>query len=113
MRRLLTAFAAVACAAAAPAYAAGSGEVGHIEVTDDGTVQMLYSVPGAPGGTTPDLDSIRVTVAGKPVEASASPVRSGQIKRTTVLALDVSESMRGDRFAAAKQAANLYLRAAP
>jgi tight adherence protein B len=115
MRRLLIALAVGACAASAavPAYAAGTGEVGHIEVTDDGTVQMLYSMPGAPSGTTPDLNSIRVSVAGKPVEASASPVRSGQIKRTAVLALDVSDSMRGDRFAAAKQAANLYLRAAP
>jgi tight adherence protein B len=110
MKRLLAALGAVALiATAAPAYAAESGQIDHVESTDDGKVKLLYSVPGG----APDLDSVQVTVDGQPVEASAAPVQAGQIQRTAVLALDVSDSMRGERFAAAQQAARTYLESAP
>ena len=35
------------------------------------------------------------------------------MRRTTVLAIDTSNSMRGERIAAAKQAATLFLETAP
>jgi tight adherence protein B len=115
MRRLLGAVAVglVAVLGATPAYGVGSGQIDHLEVADDGRVQMLYSLPGSGGVTAPDLDSVRVTVAGEPVEATASAVEAGEVQRTAILALDVSASMRGARFAAAKDAALAFLAAAP
>ena len=92
-----------------PVHAAGSGSIDHVE-TDGRAVKMLYSVPTQ---TLPDLDSIAVTAAGSVRRAGARFVSAGDVKRTVVLALDVSSSMRGERFAAAKHAALAYLRVAP
>ncbi len=95
---------------ALPASAAGAGSIDHIE-NRGSTVKMLFSVPAE--ATAPELDTVSVRVDGTEVEATAAPVKAGQIKRSTVLALDVSNSMRGDRFEAAKDAALTYLAAAP
>jgi tight adherence protein B len=112
MRRLLTAvFAgAFSLAPVIPASAAGAGSIDHVEASGK-TVKMLFSVPAE--ATAPDLDSVVVKVGGNAVVATASPVEAGEIKRTTVLALDVSDSMSGERFEAAKQAALTYLDSAP
>ena len=74
---------------------------------------MLLAVDGIPAGEAPELDGISVTVDGEPVEATAEPVKAGEIDRTTVLALDASQSMKGERFEAAKAAAKAFLEAAP
>jgi tight adherence protein B len=95
------------------AHADGAGQIDHVEVAENGTVKMLYSVPGLASGTSPELDSLRVRVAGTPVDATASPLKAGEVERAAILALDVSQSMRGERFAAAKEAALAYLGAAP
>jgi len=115
MRRLLgvVAVTLLTLVAAPAAFADSTGQIDHLEVAPDGSVKMLYSVPGLARGTAPDLDSVRVEVGGKAVAASASPVEAGEVERTSVLALDVSDSMRGDRFEAAKQAALTYLDEAP
>jgi tight adherence protein B len=112
MRRLLgTALAgAFALLPALPAHAAGVGSIDHLE-SSGGTVKMLFSLPSE--APSPDLDTVAVRVDGKTVDATASAVEAGQIKRSTVLALDVSNSMAGERFAAAKEAAVTYLAAAP
>ncbi len=85
---------------AAPAQAADGIDIGHSEVADDGTVSLLLDVDHLPAGGSPDLDSIEVTVDGKPVEATAAAVKAGQVARTTVLTLDTSDSMRGARIRA-------------
>ncbi|MPZ95816.1 MAG: VWA domain-containing protein [Propionibacteriales bacterium] len=114
LRPLLAAGAALGLLlTAAPAYAAGDAEIDHVETTKDGTVRMLVSVPGLPAGVAADLDSVAVTVDGKPVESNAKSVQGGTIDRTTILAIDASGSMRGDRFTAAKAAAQTYLESAP
>ncbi len=115
--RTLGALAAVPLLVAAPlaAHAADDGgRIDHVE-TDGDSVSVLYSVPGLPSGVTPDPDSVTVTMDGKPVEATAKTVAdSGEtVRRTAILAIDVSKSMEGDKFAAAQDAARAYVDAAP
>jgi tight adherence protein B len=115
--RTLGALLSVPLLAAAPlaAHAADTGgRIDHVE-TDGDSVSVLYSVPGLPSGVTPDTDSITVTMDGKEVDATAKTVAdSGEtVRRTAVLAIDVSKSMEGDKFAAAQDAARAYVAAAP
>ncbi|HET7387883.1 MAG TPA: type II secretion system F family protein [Nocardioidaceae bacterium] len=98
---------------AAPAYAA-QGSIDHVE-TSNGAIQVLYSLPGA-GGTQPDLGSLKVSLEGKSVKASAKLATEAgtTIKRTTILAMDVSNSMgKNHKFTEAQQAAEAFLKAAP
>ncbi|MDP9443233.1 MAG: type II secretion system F family protein, partial [Actinomycetota bacterium] len=96
-----------------PAYAAGNGSIDYVETTKDGDVRLLFSVDGLPAGVAPDLDSVEVSVDGQPVDATAAPAEAGSIARTTVLALDVSNSMAGAKFTAAKEAAAAFIDTAP
>lgn len=90
------------------------GRIDHVE-TADGEVNVLFSVPGLPSGVSADPDTLTVTMDGSAVEAEATPVQeSGQsVRRTALLAIDVSISMRGTKFAGAKQAALAYIDNAP
>ncbi|HEU4812496.1 MAG TPA: type II secretion system F family protein [Nocardioides sp.] len=108
-----TAAVALALIAAGPAVAADGVNVDHVEVADDGTVSVLLAVDGLTAGVTPDLDGIGVTVDGQAVDVVASPIAAGRIERTTVLALDASESMRGAPFAQARAAAKEFIDSAP
>lgn len=87
----------------------GTGDTGDV-------VQVLFSLPGVTRAADLDLDSLAVTVDGRPVEAGAelAAQAGGALRRTTVLAIDASNSMaRGDRFAEARRAAEAFLAAAP
>ncbi len=96
--------------AGAPAQAADEATIGHVETTDDG-LSILVSVPA---GSQVDLKGVKVTVDGEDVPATASPATGeGAIRRTTVLAIDVSKSMKGERFAAAQIAAKTFLDTVP
>jgi tight adherence protein B len=88
------------------------GEIDHVE-SREGRVDLLFSVPDS--GGAPDLDSVQVSVDGKPVRAEASSASedSGTIRRTAVLAIDVSKSMTGAPFAQAQRAALTFLDIAP
>lgn len=94
------------------AFAADEIDIDHVE-SDGGTVSMLLGVDQLPGGVTPDLDSITVTVDGDAVDATAETVEGGQVERTTVLVLDASNSMAGEKLAAATSAIDFYLESAP
>lgn len=101
--------------ATAPSFAAEvvSGRIDHVE-TGDEQIQVLYSVPGLPADVNPDLDTIQVTYGGEPIEATAKASSDKQsVKRTSVLTIDVSNSMKGDAFEAAKTAALTYIDTAP
>jgi tight adherence protein B len=114
MRRLLAALGAATCTLlAVPAHAADEGRIDHVEVAEDGGVKLLFSLPDGAEASSSVLGGLRVSVAGEPVDAEASTVSSGDVRRTAVLALDVSKSMRGARFQAAQQAALAFLDAAP
>jgi tight adherence protein B len=80
-------------------------------------MQVLVSLEDLPDGATPDLDTLTVQVGIQNLQATAglaSDAGAGSaIQRTAVLALDASASMRGERFAAAKEAAWAFTEAAP
>jgi tight adherence protein B len=105
--------AAGAAALAAPAHAdgpGGSATIDHAETSGD-ALKLLVSVPGS---APVDLDSVSVTLHGKAVDATAADAaRTDDVRRTTVLAIDTSNSMKGTRIAEAKRAALAYLDAVP
>lgn len=114
-RRRLSALGALAAAfaftlAAAPAHAADGATIDHTEFSP-GKVKLLVTVPGS---SEVDLSSVAVTIDGAKTAAKATPAEtSDDVRRTTVLAIDVSGSMDGPRIEAAKSAALTYLDAVP
>ncbi|TIC81305.1 VWA domain-containing protein [Nocardioides sp. GY 10113] len=106
--------AAAALALAGPATAADGGlDIDHVEVAPDGTVSAVVGIDAAGGAAASDLATVEVTVDGEAVDASAETIAAGDVGRTTVLAIDASDSMRGARLAAAEAAALAFLDAAP
>jgi tight adherence protein B len=91
--------------------------VGHIDHVEShrGTEQVLFSIDGLPASVAPDLASVAVALDGDPANATAAPAAggAGQIKRSAVVVVDVSRSMRGTSFAEAKAAALTFIDQAP
>jgi tight adherence protein B len=118
--RLLTVVAGAALAgglsaglAAADDASAPQGRLDHVQ-HDDVQVQALFSVPGLPSDVSPDPSTVQVSFNGEPIDAAAENVDAGTtVKRTSILTIDVSRSMAGPRFDAAKQAALAYIDTAP
>ncbi len=105
---------AAALVVAAPATAAdGSLDIDHVEVASDGTVSAVVGIGAATGASKSDLSTVQVTVDGTTVDAAAETIAEGDVQRTTVLAIDASDSMRGSRIAAAQAAALAFVAAAP
>ncbi|RNL64235.1 VWA domain-containing protein [Nocardioides marmoriginsengisoli] len=110
--RLLAATGVAALGLLAPgtAHAAGDATIDHSELRGD-TLRLLVSVRG---DADVDLGSTKVTLGGDAVEATAElAASSDKVRRTTVLAIDTSNSMKGARIAEAKKAALTYLNAVP
>ncbi|HSV37540.1 MAG TPA: type II secretion system F family protein [Nocardioidaceae bacterium] len=100
-----------ALAVAAPAYAA-EGTIDHVQ-DSGGRMQILYSIPGT---ASADLDSVKVKfgLVDLPATAVLASDSTEKVRRTTVLAMDVSDSMAVDnRIDAAKAAAGVFLDNAP
>ncbi|GAB3266010.1 type II secretion system F family protein [Nocardioides dilutus] len=86
------------------------GSITYSEPTADG-LQILMSVPAE---AEVDLEGVEVTVDDHAAEATAVPAATDDaVLRTTVMAIDTSNSMKGDRFAAAQAAAREFINAAP
>ncbi|MFC6043549.1 type II secretion system F family protein [Nocardioides hankookensis] len=99
----------VAGPAAAAADDSGAG-VNHVELVGH-QLRVLVSVP--PGADV-DLDGVTVDLAGTAATAEAQLASaSGTVRRTAVLAIDTSDSMRGERAEAAHDAAMAFLDAVP
>jgi tight adherence protein B len=95
---------------AGPARAADDATIDHTEYSD-GQLKLLVSVPG---GAVVDLGSVSVSFDGTPVEATAqTAANTDEVRRTSVLAIDTSNSMEGARIDAAKAAALTYLDTVP
>jgi tight adherence protein B len=86
------------------------GAITYSEPTAEG-LQVLVSVPAA---VEVDLEAVEVTVDGEQAEATAVPADTDDsVMRTTVLAIDTSNSMKGERFTAAQAAAREFISSAP
>jgi tight adherence protein B len=97
----------------APAFADG-GSIDHVD-SSGGKFRVLYSLPDA-GTARPDLGSLKVTLNHKPVDATAvlASDATNAVRRTAVLAVDVSSSMAANgKFEEAKRAAQLFIDSAP
>ncbi|GAB3768087.1 tight adherence protein B [Nocardioides ginsengisegetis] len=115
LRLLGTALVAVVVTATglgAPARAADThaASIAHVETTGK-KVSILVSVPAS---ATVDLSGVGLAIEGTAVPARASlAATSTTVRRTAVLAIDTSNSMRGLRFEAAKSAASVFLDSVP
>ncbi len=121
MRRWLLAAAAALGAllmvllAPSTAWTAAPGDddptIAHVEATDVG-VRVLVSVPA---GVEVDLDAVTGTLDGDELDATATSAGvDTTVQRTTILAIDTSNSMADNgRFDAAKAAARTFLDSVP
>lgn len=113
LNRLAAMLVVLVAALLLPAGAAWAedGSIAHVESTSDG-LRILVDVPA---GIETDLGGVSATLDGTDLDATATATVDGSVvKRTTVLAIDTSRSMRdGGRFAAAKEAASTYLQTVP
>src|SRR4051812_17883507 len=113
--RTLTVRGAAAAAAvttlliASPASAATTN-IDHVQPDGD-QLQLVVSVAGLEDQDLSDLGTVTVTFDGEAVPAQARPLADAgeEVRRTAVLAMDVSKSMEGAKFEAAKAAANAFL----
>jgi tight adherence protein B len=98
--------------AASLAPAAPGGSIDYVEPKGS-AIRVLYSINGQADGARPDLSSLEVSIDGVPVRARAELAAEADadatVRRTTILAIDVSRSMRGERFEQAKLAAREFL----
>lgn len=86
-------------------------EIELVETADDGTVSVLLGV--GPDVAPGSVEQLALQVDGRAVDVVAERVGAGTVRRTTVLALDVSKSMRGAPLAAARDAALRFLETVP
>ncbi|WP_181310604.1 type II secretion system F family protein [Nocardioides campestrisoli] len=91
------------------AHAQDDAAITHVQTTQTG-VQVLVTVP--PGAEV-DLAGVQLSVDGTATTATAEPAGGTSVERTTVLVIDTSKSMDGERFVAAKAAADAYLTSVP
>lgn len=96
---------------AGPAMAVDEVTIDHVE-TAEGVTSMVVSVDGVPGDGVSGSD-LTVQVNDRTVDATASLVSAGDVERTTILVVDASNSMRGQKFAAATDAVTAFLATAP
>jgi tight adherence protein B len=105
--------AALGWTAAASAETESGINIDHVQVDEDGNVLVLLALDELPRGAVPDPASRQVRIGDTEVQAVAQPVDGSEIRRTAVLVLDVSGSMRGRPIEAVREAARAYLDAAP
>ncbi len=91
------------------AWADDSATIDHLKL-DGNQLEVLLSVPGT--GSV-DLPSAAVQIDGQDVTATAEDAADSDLRRTSVLAFDTSNSMAGAKFTQAKAAALSYLDAVP
>jgi tight adherence protein B len=97
-------------AQAADETAPGSASITHVE-SDAKGLQLLVSVPPR---SDVDLEDVSVTIDGFEAEATATDTDADvSVERTAILVIDTSNSMKGERFAAAKSAALTFLDTVP
>ena len=98
---LFLGLASFALLASAPASAADTNAViDHAQPTK-GAVRLLVSVPGT---EAVDYDKVGVKIDGNTVGSQAVAASTTNVERTSILAIDTSNSMKGTRITEAKKA---------
>ena len=88
----------------------GDAAIDHAQPTKD-AVRLLVSVPGA---DAIDYSNVKVRIDNADVKADATAAsESTDVRRTSILTIDTSNSMAGKRIAEAKRAALAYLSTVP
>lgn len=99
----------LALSTSVPATAADEASIAYVQSTKQG-IQLLVSVPV---GARVDLAEVSTTIDDQPARTTATTAGSTTaVRRTTILAIDTSNSM-SERFTAAKAAANVFLDSVP
>jgi tight adherence protein B len=93
---------------ASPASAETKGNIVGQEYRS-GTLRLTFQANALAAGATIALDSVRVTVGGRPVSSTAKALSTTFARRTAVLAFDNSQSMGSVQMADAKKAAGVFL----
>jgi len=95
-----------------PAYAADGIEIDNVTTKGD-SVSVLVALDQLPDGVTADPSTVTARLSGEALEAEGKALEAGEVERITVLTIDASLSMRGERITAAKAAAKAFLAEAP
>jgi tight adherence protein B len=106
---------ALLLALAAPASAAVRGRIVQVQASK-GILRVVFNAAGLAVNEVIDPASVRLTLDGQPLAAkvdAGAAVRTTNVERRVVLAIDTSGSMVGARIAAARQAAVAYLAKVP
>jgi tight adherence protein B len=100
-------------AVVAPAHAAAEGRIASVNASGS-TLQVVFSATGLAAGQSIDPASVRLQVQGVEVPSEAVPVsESTSSAAVSVLVMDTSGSMAGERLSTAKQSALSYLATVP
>jgi tight adherence protein B len=114
-RRLGLTFVAASAAAmlAVPAFAAGTPAPASLSdtVVMGSQVSTVLTLPATVGPDTITAGSVRVSLGGRPITATVTPVQ--QESRSAFIVIDTSGSMGAPGMAAAGQAARAYLAVVP
>jgi tight adherence protein B len=115
LRRLGLTFVAASAAAmlAVPAFAAGTPAPASLRdtVVMGSQVSTVLTLPATVGPDTITAGSVRVSLGGRPITATVTPVQHES--RSAFIVIDTSGSMGAPGMAAAGQAARAYLAVVP
>lgn len=116
VRRIITGLATAALllvASAAPAFAEASATVGEVEAVD-GQLSFVVTLDGVPAGADIDTDNASASIEGQALTPDVQSLSdAGDISQTALLVMDTSDSMAGEKLAAAKDAARQFVEAVP
>ncbi len=116
VRRIITGVATAGLllvASAGPAFAAPSSTIGQVEVAD-GQLSFVVTLDGVPADATIETDNVSASLEGQALDPDVQSLSdAGDVTQTALLVMDTSDSMAGDKLAAAQDAARQFVSAVP
>ena len=116
VRRIIAGLATAALllvATATPAFADASATVGEVEA-GDGQLSFVVTLDGVPAGADIDTDNTSASLEGQTLAPDVESLSdASEISQTALLVMDTSDSMAGEKLAAAKDAARQFVEAVP